>query len=84
MPTAKDDKANNGKNKDVQQDYHFSKKDTSFSEQSLSSVVSNTSVSQDESFDFPKHAEDSLRVMERYLHEKQLTDVTLIAGKQSR
>lgn len=31
----------------------------------------------------PKHAEDGFRIMESYLHKQQLTDVTLIAGKDS-
>ncbi|XP_076619748.1 kelch-like protein 5 [Colletes latitarsis] len=53
----------------------FSNKEASISEHSISSVVSSISTSQDE-----KHAENSLKVMEKYLHKQQLTDVTLIAG----
>ncbi|XP_071649281.1 kelch-like protein 5 [Temnothorax longispinosus] len=30
----------------------------------------------------PKHAENSLQIMESYLHKQQLTDVTLIAGNK--
>jgi len=51
--------------------------DKDASEHSISSMMSCMSIS-------PKHAENSLRVMESYLHKQQLTDVTLIAGKQSR
>ncbi|XP_012344511.1 kelch-like protein 5 isoform X2 [Apis florea] len=69
-----------GSNK-VELEYLFSNKEASASEHSISSMVSNSS-SQDENFRVSKHAENSLRVMEKYLHEQQLTDVILIAGKR--
>ena len=62
------------------QDFLFSNKEASTSEHSISSMVS---ISQDENFRMTEHAENSLRVMERYLHKQQLTDVTLIAGKRT-
>lgn len=60
----------------------FSQKDVSASEYSISSIASTVSVSQDENFRVSKHAENSLKIMEEYLQKQQLTDVTLIAGKQ--
>lgn len=53
----------------------------SASEHSISSIASSISTSQDENFRVSKHAENSLKVMEKYLHKQQFTDVTLIAGK---
>lgn len=61
----------------------FSQKDASVSEYSISSIASTVSVTQDENFRVPKHAENSLKIMEEYLQKQQLTDVTLIAGKKS-
>lgn len=66
-----------------EQELLFSNKEASASEHSISSMVSSISVSQDENFRVSKHAENSLKVMEKYLHKQELTDVTLIAGKQS-
>ncbi|XP_078033559.1 kelch-like protein 5 isoform X2 [Augochlora pura] len=57
-------------------------KETSVSEHSISSTVSSISNSHDENFRVSKHAENSLKVMEKYLHEQQFTDVTLIAGNR--
>lgn len=65
----------------AEHEFLFSNKEASASEHSISSMASSISVSQDENFRMSKHAENSLRVMEKYLHEKQLTDVILIAGK---
>lgn len=69
-----------GSNK-VELEFLFSNKEGSASEHSISSMVSSISVSQDENFRVSKHAENSFKVMEKYLHEQQLTDVILIAGK---
>lgn len=63
------------------QDFLFPNKEASVSEHSISSMVSSISISQDENFRMSEHAGNSLKVMERYLHKQQLTDVTLIAGK---
>lgn len=71
-----------GSNK-VELEFLFSNKEGSASEHSISSMVSSISVSQDENFRVTKHAENSFKVMEKYLHEQQLTDVILIAGKYS-
>lgn len=62
-------------------DFLFANKEASASEHSISSMVSSISASQDENFRMTKHAENSLKVMEKYLHDQQLTDVILIAGK---
>lgn len=59
---------------------HLPKKDASTSEQSISSLASNLSISQDEQFRVSKHAENSLKCMENYLYNQQLTDVILVAG----
>ncbi|EFN84981.1 hypothetical protein EAI_17322 [Harpegnathos saltator] len=61
-------------NKGEQQEFPLAL-DKDASEHSISSIISCVSVS-------PKHAENSLRVMESYLHKQQLTDVTLIAGER--
>ncbi|KAG7201661.1 hypothetical protein KM043_004391 [Ampulex compressa] len=63
------------------QEFLFSEKEASASEHSISSMISNIST-QDENFRAPKHAESSLRIMEKYLQRQQLTDVTLIAGNR--
>ena len=65
---------------DTAMDNAFKLENTSTSEHSISSVALNTSASQDENFSVPKHAENSLRVMDDYLQRQQLTDVTIIAG----
>ncbi|XP_008552054.1 kelch-like protein 5 [Microplitis demolitor] len=56
------------------------KKDATTSEQSISSLMSSSSMTQDENFRVAKHAEISLKCMENYLHKQQLTDIVLIAG----
>ncbi|KAK0170163.1 hypothetical protein PV328_010760 [Microctonus aethiopoides] len=61
---------------------HLPKKDASTSEQSISSLTSNLSISQDEQFRVSKHAENSLKCMEDYLYNQQLTDVILVAGEK--
>ncbi|XP_076244512.1 kelch-like protein 5 isoform X2 [Calliopsis andreniformis] len=65
-----------------EQEFLFSNKEASVSEHSISSIVSSISISQDENFRMSEHAENSLKVMERYLHRQQLTDVILIAGNK--
>ncbi|XP_043281297.1 kelch-like protein 5 isoform X2 [Venturia canescens] len=61
-------------------------KEIFMSEHSISSIGSNistattTTTTQDENFSVPKHAENSLRVMDECLQRQQLTDVTIIAG----
>ncbi|XP_015599549.1 kelch-like protein 5 [Cephus cinctus] len=72
MPSARTNKGEQG--------ICFPQREASTSEHSISSMVSNVSNSQDENFRVPKHAENSLKVMEEYLYKEQLTDVTLIAG----
>lgn len=68
-------------------DKDFPSKEMSASEHSISSLSSNTSAAttttttQDENFSVPKHAENSLRIMDECLQKQQLTDVTIIAGK---
>ncbi|KAK2579589.1 hypothetical protein KPH14_010884 [Odynerus spinipes] len=57
---------------ETEQDFSFVDKETSASEQSISSIVGIV----------PKHAECSLRIMEEYLDNQQLTDVILIAGNK--
>lgn len=64
-----------------EQEFLFANKEASGSEHSISRMVSSINASQDENFRVSNHAENSLRVMEKYLHKQQLTDVILIAGK---
>ncbi|XP_076391790.1 kelch-like protein 5 isoform X2 [Megachile rotundata] len=65
-----------------EQEFLFSNKEASGSEHNILRMVSSISTSQDENFRVLKHAENSLRVMEKYLHKQQLTDVILIAGNR--
>ncbi|XP_015109611.1 kelch-like protein 5 [Diachasma alloeum] len=65
-----------------EQELHLPKKDATTSEQSISSLISTASSSQDENFRVAKHAENSLKCMEEYLHQQLLTDVVLIAGEK--
>ncbi|XP_066584092.1 kelch-like protein 5 [Prorops nasuta] len=62
------------------QESSLCEKDASASEHSISSMTS--SISQDEYFRVPNHAENNLKAMEEYLNKKQLTDITLIAGSR--
>ncbi|XP_034936195.1 kelch-like protein 5 isoform X2 [Chelonus insularis] len=67
-------------NKKEEEKLCLPKKDATTSEQSISSLMSTASISQDENFRVLKHAENSLQCMKEYLHNKLLTDVVLIAG----
>ncbi|XP_012264129.2 kelch-like protein 5 [Athalia rosae] len=72
MPTARPIKG--------EPDVRFSQREASTSEHSISSMASNNSICVDENFKVSKHAENSLKVMETYFQQQQLTDVILVAG----
>lgn len=67
-------------NKSDKESHQMPKKEASRSDHSIYSLLSNISISQDENFRMPKYAENSLRVMETYLKNQELTDIVLIAG----
>lgn len=73
MPTARSNKGD--------PEIRFTQREASTSEHSISSIVSSISITQDENFRVTNHAENSLKVMESYFQNQQLTDVTLVAGK---
>lgn len=74
MPTARSNKGDS--------EIRFTQREASTSEHSISSIVSSLSITQDENFRVTKHAENSLKVMESYFQQQQLTDVTLVAGSK--
>ncbi|XP_046627116.1 kelch-like protein 5 isoform X1 [Neodiprion virginianus] len=83
MPTARSNKGDPEiRLNKADTEIRFSQREASTSEQSISSIVSSISISQDENFRVLKHAENSLKVMDSYFQKQQLTDVTLVAGNR--
>lgn len=51
---------------------------------SLHSIFSRIRLSKIDNFEFSGHAENSLKCMETYFRDQQLTDVILVTGKRKR